>query len=551
MKLLTKILSSEKALFVVCILLLILAHHNWFSELLLTGGDWGHGYKEWILEYLKPYYIWKSDNDLGFYNTAFNYNMVFFMQALLIKLGASFEISQRILIFWPLIFLPFVGVYLLFSYLYKDSRFACVGGLFASLAPRILMAKSGHLHQVWVYTSGIFALYFLIRAYKERRWSMGILSGLSLSFGFFFEPRVGYIFLTLLISYLFFEFLYSISIDSLKRVFLFTSLLGIILVFTNFFWIYPYFFEGGSASVFSQAATTPWISRDRLVHGLFQTHPDWTGSNPTVFRDNTPLSYFFLLPLLVFLPVIFKRDKYTIFFSFLALLGIFFLKQENPPLGGIYTWLFDNFPLFNAFRESSKFNYVIVLAYATLIPLGLQTLFEIVKEKLSNYVKVEEYQFLLAGLLYICLLGLPAFTGNMTFAFSGTPFISEYVDLKTYQQESTKDFARQIWLPDRSRFSYFTSNLPVTAFFGVELFEQFKNEEGMHGNFKNPMFYNLLEIFGYKYIAFTKDTISLEKYGYKDRLVSLLETNSSLHDYDRKSNFGDITVFEKNIREFN
>ena len=128
----------------------------------------------------------------------------------------------------------------------------------------------------------------------------------------------------------------------------------------------------------------PWLSRDRVVHGLFHTHPDWTGSIPTVFGDNTPLYFLTVFPIVVFSVFVFKNSKVdnhreTLFFLILAVLGIFLLKMNNPPLEGSYTYLFYRIPFFSAFRESSKFNILIVFSYSILFPLGLLYIMLILK----------------------------------------------------------------------------------------------------------------------------------------------------------------------------
>jgi len=62
-----------------------------------------------------------------------------------------------------------------------------------------------------------------------------------------------------------------------------------------------------------------------------------------------------------------RKNKDVVFFGVVALIGILLSKQVDDPFPGLYPWLFKNVPGFNAFREASKFYFLIALGYSVLI----------------------------------------------------------------------------------------------------------------------------------------------------------------------------------------
>jgi hypothetical protein len=99
---------------------------------------------------------------------------------------------------------------------------------------------------------------------------------------------------------------------------------------------------------------------------------NWPLTNFYKFHDNflfIGLSY--LIPLIAFSIIFFKiKNRKVFYFLFLALISLFLAKGANSPLGGLYNWLFFNFPGFAAFKEPyTKFMPLAVMSYAVLIGL--------------------------------------------------------------------------------------------------------------------------------------------------------------------------------------
>jgi hypothetical protein len=64
----------------------------------------------------------------------------------------------------------------------------------------------------------------------------------------------------------------------------------------------------------------------------------------------------------------------TIWLSISAILAAFLIKQNNPPLGSVYDWLFYHFPGWSLFREASKLFIVVLLSYSILVPMAIRSI---------------------------------------------------------------------------------------------------------------------------------------------------------------------------------
>ncbi len=105
---------------------------------------------------------------------------------------------------------------------------------------------------------------------------------------------------------------------------------------------------------------------------------------PEIFGNNIALAYWGrgnfwemctylgVLPLIfILIAIIFKRDKYTFFFTGLAILSIVLALGRYTPL---FKFLYSYAPGFNLFRGNSKFIFLTTFSLATLSAFGLQSL---------------------------------------------------------------------------------------------------------------------------------------------------------------------------------
>jgi hypothetical protein len=149
----------------------------------------------------------------------------------------------------------------------------------------------------------------------------------------------------------------------------FLVFLSIIIVFLlNAYWLLA-FGKTGTLTVnsfFSRELFGNEFLNINYAFTLF--HPFWTGKRTTEFIIQPIPFTFWLIPLVAFIGLFLQRKKKNIlFFGMVALVGIFLTKQVGQPFPNLYPWLYTHFPGFNAFREASKFFFIVALGYSVLI----------------------------------------------------------------------------------------------------------------------------------------------------------------------------------------
>jgi len=89
----------------------------------------------------------------------------------------------------------------------------------------------------------------------------------------------------------------------------------------------------------------------------------------------------FLMPILAFSALLKrKKDVNVLYFSLLALLGLFLMKGNNPPFGGAFIWMFEHIPLFAVFRHFQvRFGPILVIGYAFLIGVTVSSIYHHVR----------------------------------------------------------------------------------------------------------------------------------------------------------------------------
>jgi hypothetical protein len=98
-----------------------------------------------------------------------------------------------------------------------------------------------------------------------------------------------------------------------------------------------------------------------------------------------------IIPLIVFAGLLFVRGRhrlYILFFSMVALLGLFLSKGLHSPAGGIYLWLVENVPFFWIQRAPwQKFAAMSAVSYAVLFGLVVGYIAPLLVRKAKNMVR--------------------------------------------------------------------------------------------------------------------------------------------------------------------
>jgi glycosyltransferase involved in cell wall biosynthesis len=120
------------------------------------------------------------------------------------------------------------------------------------------------------------------------------------------------------------------------------------------------------------------------------------------FPVQTFLLYIFLIS---YFAILFRRDRYTIFFLIASVISIFISKGPNSPVGDFFVWAWFNIPYFAVFRRPSRWemmtafsNAFFTALFITLLlnfiskkPESLKKDFLSIKMKNSKYKRVREF----------------------------------------------------------------------------------------------------------------------------------------------------------------
>ncbi len=204
----------------------------------------------------------------------------------------------------------------------------------------------------------------------------------------------------------------------------------------NAYWLVPAFTANDSvlqainekdldAFAASNIIISPWVSV-ATMHGFWRVGYDYA---VTLFPAITTVFSVFIF-LVVYGLLSTYRHYMSMTMAGLAVVALVLGAGVSGPFEALYRSLTDNVPLFDGFRDSQKFVFFLVLAYAYLGALGIEALLENWKER----TRMLRYMTLAA--VGVGLLAPGAFTFTMLWGFNG--------DLKTTEFPKDWHAARDI-----------------------------------------------------------------------------------------------------------
>ncbi|HEV2402785.1 MAG TPA: hypothetical protein VGS08_01150 [Candidatus Saccharimonadales bacterium] len=448
------------------LLIAIATHANWiFGHGILSYEDWSYIYPRALKELFALPYAWdpKGLGQLNLTAAVYPLNLV---AGLLAHLGATYATTERLTFMWPTLIAGFASPFYLIRYLTKSNKAGFIAGLIYQYNVISLLEQTQHLTIFGAEAFAPLALLFLIRAFRERTAVDVAKAGL---FGFvvcWYDFRIFYILSLIVIPFAGLELLrgvYSLRSWILRTLTVLGGLLVTMLL--NTFWFIAVGLGGqvSSNAIFNRGLFGyQYLS---LMNALALYHSFWTTIGPQWFTIHSPSLYFWILPCLAVYAIISARDKFTVLlFATLGLIGIFLTKEIAVPFGEVYLWLFGHLPGFNAFRDASKFYFLISLSYAGLIG----SLFANHLSKRTTRRYFNSTYLLLA--LIVLVLGanlLPLARGYM-----GSLFVTRHIP-NDYQIISQKllqnnSYFRTLWVPQPSRWSEYNLLHPQLSLAGLD-----------------------------------------------------------------------------------
>ncbi len=442
---------ANKNIFPLILLMLfvLILYRKWFFFNMLFYSDYLYFFKEALIS---KGFLWNYDS-LGYVNYSF-WRIFELIPIYMAHLNIPYEVSEKFTYFWPFILLAPILSYLLAYRLFKNWLAALTTSIVFSFNTYFLQINaSGHI--IISLSCTLTLLFFLscLKIEKASNSSYFIIASLSLLLSLY-DLRFTYIMFFISIFY----FIFFIKFDKklIKNIF-FYSLLFLLL---NLFWILPMIKT-------KQEFDSNVLKRPLFGNNYFSNiadpftlhHPFWAGNKLIFFKVQEINPYFWFVPFFAFLGLILNRkNKYILFFGIVALLGIFLSKQIGMPFSNIYPWLRENFPGFNAFREATKFYFLILMGYSILIGAFIDYITTKIKKKrlISSLFRLT----LIIFILLLFLMNTKSLLLNQLGDLSLARTIPKDYVLLNFFINNQSNYSRLLWVPAPSNFGTFNDNNP-------------------------------------------------------------------------------------------
>jgi hypothetical protein len=444
--------------------LIFFTYRFWlFSDGIITDGDWPFYFKETMSTVRVEYFsAWLSDRSLGRVVLDLAQAPFYAMYGFFSKyLNLDYSMSERIIHFIPVALLTPLFSFIFLRYNFKLPISAFIGSIVYSYNVYSLQLQTGHVTLASALMVAPLAVYY----YQKNLKNLNLSTSIKTAFVFFivssFETRMFYVIAWILFFYFLVDIVLCLKSSQgwnkkliFKKVF-FGGLPVALFALLSFYWI---------ISLLKTPVESTILGRDLfgseyldIFHSLAIYHPFWTGGEPVSFSKNPVPFWLWLVPVFAFLGLVLNnKNPKVLFFGLTGLLGILLSKQEYVPFPGLYPWLYENFPGFSAFREATKFYFLVQISYTFLCAGFIEWLWSNQVHNL-DLKKTEILRYGLSAVLTVILLFnlKPFMTQEAQTLFVKRSVPSDYIIFKNILQEQEGKF-RTLWAPRDSRWSFYT-----------------------------------------------------------------------------------------------
>jgi len=456
-----------KIIFACFIAYYLFIYREWaFSFSILTHTDWWFFHKETMITILLPFFtLWIDDFSFGRILIEIGQAPIYVWYGILAKyFNLDFSVIERIIHLWPILIFTPLSSFLLLKNLFKNEWAILCGVLVYSFNTYFLTLQTGHITLMTSYSFAPLILLSYKKTLEEKSTLFTFLTGILLFISSAYEPRAFFIIImTLFLYFVFHLFVFSKLIVSKKiiKTFIFGGLPIFIVFLLNFYWILG--LSKTDTLISNKIFERGLFGNEflNILHAITLSHPYWTGSKTAVFELQSIPIYFWIIPLLSFAGFLLNRkNKYIFYFALIAILGILLTKQVGRPFSFLYPFLYENVPGFNAFREASKFYFLIVFGYSVLIA----SLIERIHLKSKNTRGKNYLKHLITGVVIVLFAwnSKPIITGEIGTLFQPRHIPKEYITLNNYINKQA-DYFRVLWIPTHSRWGNYTNNHPLVS----------------------------------------------------------------------------------------
>lgn len=528
----------------IILLLVISAISHWyvfFDTGILSSGDWIYVPKESLVDRI-AHGVWSPHTNLGVVMTMAP-NLAYYALASLLQgiiPAMTWDLFTRIFFLIPIIFLTPLFSFLFFKKMTQNFLISMSASLLYTFNTIFLKLQLDFLTYAsvwWILPALLLVTYKPIDTNSARST---IYIMLLCTIGYILEIRVMIIILVFVgIASMFFSWINRGNVASIfKRLSVF--LLGVFgSVLLSTFWIIP-LFTSTAQSTFSRASKNTFVSYYDILDAMTLHQYNWMHNIVSASFIKQPIDWWlFGVPLLVLVgvyafPKIFERQKRILFLFFATCLplAILLTKQGNVPFDSMYDWLFHNVPLFNLYRESSKFFILSAFLMSIFFGIGIYVLWK----------KVSKYNARIALIsVSILLLTLTVFNAQHFFSQKiggmarGVDIPKDHT-IQKYCGSGDSEFFRTLWIPTKSRFTQYSDMCPyidtsqilegLDAIHGGKIFSTRQWKQRFATLFESPLFEKYINLYGVKFVIVPELTTTVK---YTDSTTTIVEPNYFVH----------------------
>jgi glucose/arabinose dehydrogenase len=248
----------------------------------------------------------------------------------------------------------------------------------------------------------------------------------------------------------------KLTVQPLKPIFFIIA----VYMLVNMYWIYPYALSSKSETfvwndVVTEESTRALSSESQLLNVFRLIEGNYNLGTINVVPSDTSVLYpiwlfaSFVIPILAFSSfssLLWKKNflKYTLFFSVISIVGLFFTIGSNAPFNFysiflFYTPLISNLQLI--FREPDKWGFMVAFGFSFLTVIASFNILNKL-ENMSmniNYKRIFSVCFISFILIFITIYFLPAYKDSIQNLYRPILLPTEFMNLNNYLKSINTD----------------------------------------------------------------------------------------------------------------
>lgn len=368
--------------FIALFALVLFVYQGWFKPGIITYVDLFYPPTQWVAEKVALPYAWSNEHG-GYYGglwQAVQYYPNFLWGFLVQVAGLGIDTAMRAVWLIPFIFIAIPGMYYLAHVLFGRRFVSFLAAAFLPLSSMAILTN----HQGFAALSislalSLWMLAFFYRGLRRRRLRDAVIAGLFLAAAIAYDIKIAILGGGLVV---FFAAYWLVTegplaegrglgwkdVWYLARPIALVALVGFALHLQS---LLPAVFSGALA--IPRGGEEPaWVnvaSYNSVLDVIMLTTGYWVNQ-----AQITLVGALGIAVLVFAAPILRPRDRRVILLTLLALLLIFMAKGAEPPFGGLYTWLYARIPGFVAFRDTNKFILALLVPYALLFAVSVDTI---------------------------------------------------------------------------------------------------------------------------------------------------------------------------------